>query len=157
MKYLNDIWSLYFHDPHDYNWELGSYKLLCNISTVENFVETFAAYNDLFLNGMFFIMREYITPRWEDENNKNGGCISFKISRFQMQDKMFEVCSQLLGETLGKNKVYSLNINGVSISPKKNYFIIRIWLKDNKYASCENYNITIPKFSTLMYKKHSSE
>ena len=106
---------------------------------------------------MFFIMREHIMPRWEDENNKNGGCFSYKLSRIVLEDKFFEVCSQMLGEVLGKTNEYSENINGISISPKKNYYIIRIWIKDNKYASKNNYNIITPKFSTLMYKNHSEQ
>ena len=30
---------------------------------------------------MFFIMREGIEPFWEDPQNVNGGCWSFKISK----------------------------------------------------------------------------
>jgi len=157
MIYLNDLWSLYFHDPHEYNWDISSYKLLCNISSVEDFVEIFTNYKDLFYNGMFFIMRENVTPRWEDENNMNGGCFSFKVSKMEMQDKIFETSCKTLGETIGKSGKYSSNITGISISPKKNYYIIRLWLRDSKYASCDNYNISIPKFSTLMYKNHYVE
>lgn len=157
MIYLNDLWSLYFHDPQEYNWDISSYKLLCNISSVEDCVEIFINYKDLFYNGMFFIMREHITPRWEDENNMNGGCFSFKVSKMEMYDKFFETTCKILGETIGKNGNFSSNVTGISISPKKNYYIIRLWLKDSKYASCENYNISIPKFSTLMYKNHYTE
>lgn len=154
MIYLNDIWSLYFHDPYDYNWDINSYKFICNISSIEDFIEVYTVFNELFMSGMFFIMREYITPRWEDDNNKHGGCFSFKLMKYQLNEKLFELFSQLLGEHIGKTEKYIMNVNGVSISPKKNYYIIRIWLKDNQYASSENYNISIPKFSTLMYKKH---
>lgn len=157
MTYLNDIWSFYFHDPIDHNWELKSYVFIKNISSVNDFVELFSVFKDLFNSGMFFIMREHITPRWEDENNITGGCFSFKLNKFLLHDKLFEICSQMLGETLGKTDDLSLNINGISITPKKNYYIVRIWIKDNKYASFNNYNIAVPKFSTLMYKNHSEE
>ena len=106
---------------------------------------------------MFFLMREHITPRWEDENNKDGGCFSFKISKFLMQDKLFELCAQTLGETIGKTGSMSKNINGISICPKKNYYIIRIWIKDSSYAGYNNYNITVPKYSTIMYKHHAEK
>jgi translation initiation factor 4E len=155
--YLNDIWSIYFHDPFDHNWEDKSYKFICTISNVEEFAQVFATFKDLFHKGMFFIMREHIMPRWEDEYNKNGGCFSYKLNKFTLEDKFFETCTQILGETIGKNNEYSTNVNGISISPKKNYYIIRIWIKENKYACKGNYNISIPKFSTLMYKPHSDD
>jgi hypothetical protein len=157
MRYLNDIWAIYFHDPFDHNWEISSYKLISTISSVEEFVEIFSLYEDMFYNGMFFLMREHITPRWEDEYNKEGGCFSFKISKFLMQDKLFELFSQTIGETIGKTKSLSNNINGVSICPKKNYYIIRIWIKDSAFAGYNNYNITVPKYSTIMYKHHSEK
>ena len=153
--YLNDIWSIYFHDPYDNNWDDKSYKFICTMSSVDEFVAVFSTFKELFYKGMFFIMREHIMPKWEDEHNKNGGCFSFKLSKFVLEEKLFEVCSQILGETLAKTNEYSCNVNGISISPKKNYYIVRIWIKDNKYASKTNYNINVPKFSTLMYKTHA--
>ena len=153
--YLNDIWSIYFHDPYDANWDDKSYKFISTISSVDEFVAIFHTFKDLFYKGMFFIMREHIMPRWEDEHNKNGGCFSFKVSKFALQEKLFETCSQILGETMGKTSEYSKQVNGISISPKKNYYIVRIWISNNKYAVKHNYNISIPKFATLMYKPHS--
>ena len=47
------------------------------------------------------------------------------------------------------------NINGISICPKKNYFIIRIWIKNSEYAIKEHYKINIPKYTTILYKKHN--
>ena len=157
MIYLNDMWSIYFHDPFEHNWDIKSYKFICSMSSVEEFTQVYSTFNPLFGKGMFFIMREHITPRWEDEFNKQGGCFSFKLNKYNLQEKFFELCSQILGETLGKNNVYSSNVNGISISPKKSYYIMRIWIKDNKYASSINYNISVPKYSTLMYKNHSEE
>lgn len=157
MKYLNDKWAIYFHDPFDHNWDLSSYILISVVETVEDFVEIYSSYEELFYNGMFFIMRENITPRWEDENNKDGGCFSFKVSKCLMQDKLFELCAQTLGETIGKTTILSKNINGISICPKKNYYIIRIWIKNSSYAGFNNYNISIPKYSTIMYKHHAEK
>ena len=77
--YINDVWSLYFHDPYDMNWDANSYKFITTISSVEDFVNIYKAFEDLWLRGMFFIMREHIMPRWEDENNINGGCLSLKL------------------------------------------------------------------------------
>lgn len=157
IYYLNDIWSIYFHDPLDNNWTDISYKLISTISSINEFVDVFNGFNELFNKGMFFIMREHIMPRWEDENNKYGGCFSYKISKSNLYENFFDILSQLLGETIGKKDEYSKNINGISISPKKNYYIIRIWIKDNAMANKDYYNITIPKYSTLLYKNYLEE
>ena len=64
------------------NWDANSYKFITTISSVEDFVNIYKsskAFEDLWLRGMFFIMREHIMPRWEDENNINGGCLSLKL------------------------------------------------------------------------------
>jgi len=152
--YLNDIWSLYFHDPYDINWDISSYKNIGTISSVEEFIYYFKSFKEFFKNGMFFIMREHIIPRWEDENNKNGGCFSYKIPASDLDDKWFNICSSILGESLGQNDIISNNINGISISPKKFSYIIRIWIKDNKYARKELYNLKIPKYTNILYKNH---
>jgi len=154
-NYLNDVWSLYFHDPYDMNWESNNYKFLTTISSIEDYINVFKIFKDLWSRGMFFIMREHIMPRWEDENNKNGGCFSIKINKEDVLDKLFEITSSILGETLGKNDIISNEINGISISPKKNYHIIRIWIKSNTNIQKDNYNIQLPQYSTLMYKSHS--
>lgn len=153
--YLNDIWSLYFHDPYDMNWDVNSYKFISTISSVEDFINIYLTFKDLWSRGMFFIMREHITPRWEDEYNCNGGCFSFKIFKEEFDAKWFDICSTILGETLGKTDNISENINGLSISPKKNYYIIRIWIKNNKIANKEYYNFNIPSYSTLMFKTYN--
>ena len=71
--YINDVWNVYFHDPYDMNWDVNSYKFITTISSVEDFINVYKAFEKLWGNGMFFIMREEVTPRWEDEKNKNGG------------------------------------------------------------------------------------
>lgn len=157
MTELNNKWNIYFHDPNDHNWDVSSFQYLSSLHTVEEFVEVFSTFKELFYNGMFFIMRDGITPRWEDDENINGGCFSYKISKFLLQNKLFETCASILGETLGKEMKYSLNINGISVCPKKSYYIIRIWIKNKSFALFEYYNISVPKFSTLMYKNHSEK
>ncbi len=152
--YLNDIWTLYFHDPYNVDWNINSFKLINNISKIEDFIILYKCYKSVISKGMFFIMREYIQPIWEDEYNIKGGCFSYKIYKPNLEETFFDVCALLLGETLGKTNEISKNINGISISPKKNYFIIRIWISNNSLANKENYNINIPKFTTVLYKKH---
>tara|TARA_B100001142_G_C14291801_1_gene639282 strand:+ start:1148 stop:1615 length:468 start_codon:yes stop_codon:yes gene_type:complete len=153
--YLNDIWSFYFHDPYNIDWNINSFKFICNISNIDDFIKIYLTYKDIIFKGMFFIMREHIQPIWEDENNIKGGCFSLKIYKENIQEKLFELSALLLGENLGKTDDISNNINGISISPKKNYYIIRIWIKDSTYAIKQNYNIEIAKYTTILYKNHN--
>ena len=54
----------------------------------------------------------------------------------------------LIGENIFKdNNINKKIVNGISISPKKNYCILKIWLKDNKYNKKEFLN----KFENLDY------
>lgn len=153
-NFLNDTWCIYFHDPYDIEWDDKSYKLLGNISTTDDFINYFLAFRELFAKGMFFVMRLDIMPRYEDELNQNGGCFSFKVMPEDLDAKWFNCIANMIGENIGINDDMCYNINGISISPKKFFYIIRIWIKDKKYAKKEYYNIDIPKYSTLMYKNH---
>ena len=133
MRYLNDIWAIYFHDPFDHNWEISSYKLISTISSVEEFVEIFSLYEDMFYNGMFFLMREHITPRWEDEYNKEGGCFSFKVLNKHVYLIWKTLLFLMCGETLCVKKEHNHLINGITISPKKNFCIIKIIFKKKNF------------------------
>lgn len=152
--YLNDIWNVYYHSTTNNDWSIYSFTLVASFSSLEQWCVIFNSLEDYWKKGMFFIFREHITPRWEDEQNINGGCYSMKINTTEFNAKMFEVVAQMVGETLSVNPIHSTNINGISITPKKNANIIRIWLKDNEYSAKSNYNIETVKYSPLMYKKH---
>ena len=152
--FLNDSWALYFHNPYDIEWDTKSYKLIGQISTLEDYICYFQAFKDLFKKGMFFLMRLDIMPQYEDEYNKNGGCFSFKIYPEDLESRLFKLFANVIGENIGKDEEHTNNINGISISPKKFYYIARIWIKDNKYAKKDMYSLDIPKHSLLMYKNH---
>lgn len=131
---LNDIWSFYFHDPNDNNWNYDSYQKICDVSTIDEFIELNHLIKDHVHGGMFFLMREYVFPCWDDENNIKGGCLSLKIGNDEVKDVWTMLAYRLLGETLLKDpqqqdQMWS-HVNGISISPKKYYCIIKVWLKD---------------------------
>ena len=79
---LDDKWDLYYHLPQDNNWELSGYTVIINsIEHVEQLLELNAHIHDTIIrNCMLFVMRTGITPMWEDPNNRNGGCFSYKVS-----------------------------------------------------------------------------
>ena len=153
--FLNDVWSLYFHDNNS-EWKINDYIFIDNINSIEKFIEIFEAFDTIWYSGMFFLFREHITPIWEDPFNINGGCYSYKVSSDEIQNKWFELFFNYINDKLGKNKINNDNINGISITVKKNSNILRIWLKDNELANINNYNIinNKSKFSSILYKKH---
>lgn len=152
--FFNDSWSLYFHDPDNNNWDINSYISIATISTVEEWMQIYKQIKDFWNSGMFFLMREHIQPIWEDENNYNGGCISIKIWKSEAAENFFELTSKMLGETLLNDVDNWESICGISISPKRNYCIIRIWISDNMFSNIDLYNYNIPNYSKVMYKPH---
>jgi hypothetical protein len=128
MAKLNTSWALYIHMPFDTNWGLDSYKHICTINTVEELVSILKVTNRLLYERcMFFIMRKEIKPLWEMPENVNGGSFSYKIINRDVDIAWKNLSYKLLGETLLSD---TSKINGISLSPKKSFAIIKIWLCD---------------------------
>ena len=156
--FLNDVWSIYFHDPNDNNWEPNSYQLIATLSTVDEFARIIASVpHDLWAKGMFFIMREHIQPIWEDPCNVHGGCFSMKVMRNHITETWINVCASALGETLTKDPAKWSNVTGVSISPKKNYILIRVWISNVTDTDVNAYNFHQPAYSEVLFKVHQAE
>ena len=126
---LSDTWILWAHLPHDTDWSIKSYIKICSFTTVE---ETISIINilppKLVTNCMLFLMRDGIAPTWEDARNRKGGCFSYKISNKDVPQAWKELTYVLVGESMSDNKNFIPLINGITISPKKNFCIIKIWL-----------------------------
>lgn len=74
---LSDAWILWAHLPHDTDWSIKSYIKLYTFDTVEQAITiTEMLPHVLVTNCMLFLMRKGISPIWEDERNRNGGCFS---------------------------------------------------------------------------------
>ena len=131
---LNCEWTYWAHLPHDTDWSLKSYKKIDDISSVEKIITLSNTIPDIMtVNCMLFLMRKNINPTWEDKNNRDGGCFSYKISNKLVPNIWKTVSYALVGETLSINKKLSKQINGITISPKKNFCILKIWLSTCDY------------------------
>jgi hypothetical protein len=134
MHKLSNTWTIYAHLPHDTDWSLESYKTLFSTDKIEEFITLTESLPDqLISNCMLFIMKDNIKPIWEDIHNKNGGCFSYKISNKLVPTIWRKFSYKLVGNTMLKNKNIKNNVNGITISPKKNFCIIKIW-----FADCSN-------------------
>lgn len=144
---LNSSWDFYFHDPTNDNWDRKSFYKLYSIKTIEGFWNIFNAIKNDLHHGMFFLMRDKVFPLWEDDANKNGGYISYKMKHkdfIPLIETLF--ISMLSEQVLNKECSHDFKIiNGVSISPKKEFCIVRIWLRNMKYSSLDFYQIDTSK------------
>lgn len=133
---LENNWTLWYHDPDDKKWSIESYKKVGYITTLEEFLTYYDSIHS-FISGMFFLMKNDIPPIWEDSMNINGGILTYKLLK-NVSDKIwYELSMMLIGGSLSKD--YS-NINGISISPKINNCIIKIWIKDSSKMKSINFN-----------------
>ena len=151
---LDNEWTFYFHDPNNSNWEISSYIQVEKVKSVNEWVQVFHSFKDVWSKGMFFLMKDTIQPIWEHEYNKNGGCMSFKLWKTEVNDCWLDLSGKLITNTLLKN-CKPEKISGISLSPKRNYCIVRIWLFDSELSDSNIYNIVVPSYSKMIYKSHS--
>jgi len=154
---LNDTWTLWAHLPHDIDWSLKSYKEIMTINKIEDIVSLYDIIPEkLIKNCMLFLMRKDITPRWEDDRNKEGGCFSFKVGNKNVKDIWTNISYALVGETLCKKSMYCNYITGITISPKRAFCIVKIWLSTCNHQSSSILS-DIPELSKqgCLFKKHN--
>jgi|SaaInlStandDraft_1057018.scaffolds.fasta_scaffold320459_1 hypothetical protein len=123
-----NTWQLWYHHYKD-DWTIKGYRKIYKINSIKSFWELYNNWNKIggLLSKQFFIMKENITPLWEDKMNKNGGCWSLKIN-INIAKEMWEYLSVLL---VTNNLYNNDNINGLSICLKKNNIcVIKIWIKE---------------------------
>ena len=150
---LKSKWVLWYHSLKNKSWDNKSYIKVIEIKSLLEYklLEDIMKLNHL-QNGMFFLMKNDIFPTWEDPKNRMGGCISFKYDNNILNEwlKILLVC---ITDDLSE---YNNEINGLSISPKKEFNIIKVWIKDDK----KDYRILIKEYEPFMkldkciYKKH---
>ena len=153
---LSDKWTFWAHLPHDTDWTINSYKSLLTVSTIEEMIAILDCLPATLVNNcMLFMMRDGVMPLWEDKNNCDGGCFSYKINNNHVKQVWDELCCLVVGSTISKDKKFVSNITGITISPKKSFCIMKIWMQD-----CSQQNVTkIKEIKNLssqgcLFKKH---
>ena len=152
---LKNEWKLWFHSINDNNWNKSSYKQLFSLKDLydTNLIMNIFKQNH-YQNGMFFLMKNEVFPNWEDPSNRMGGCLSFKISSKNVISEWSELFLKCNLECILKDE--NDKINGLSISPKKEFNILKIWFCENidyknLFIEKENSELTL---SNSLYKKH---
>jgi hypothetical protein len=157
---LSDKWTLWAHLPHNTDWSIKSYIKIYTYTSVEEAIAiTETLPNVLVENCMLFLMRDGIKPTWEDPKNRNGGCFSYKVSNKQVVKVWKELSYVVIGNSIS-NKIDFVNgVTGITISPKKSFCIIKIWMTD-----CNNQNpgLVTNELKEIspqgcLFKKHTPE
>lgn len=152
------LWS---HSISDQSWDISSYNIIYDINTVGKFWYIF---NNLpscdIKNNHFYLMRKDVDPIWEHADNRNGGVCSFRVL-LKDSIKLLEY----LGVLMLCNKLYdgdgnNDDITGISVSPKNNWSIVKIWNKDKSVDVVSRLNGEIkrkyPSIS-IQYKVNNPE
>jgi hypothetical protein len=161
--FLQDVWTLYFHDPDDTNWNLNSYVRLGDISTVDDFWDYHGAAAKYLSRGMFFVMREHVYPCWDDKHNIQGGCISMKVLKDDMQAFWDHLVMHMLGERLFVQPESTQTVdedtwsvvNGLSVSPKRYFCIVKLWLRTEQFTERHHFRLPANYNGEVLYRANS--
>ena len=123
---LKSKWTLWFHKVNDNNWTIDSYQKVYDIKTYYDVLFILKQLDNI-TSGMFFLMKENIVPIFEDEKNINGGYWSLRITKKESFEFWEKILFYLCIDNITINDEYEKKINGISISPKINNCIFKIW------------------------------
>jgi len=157
---IKSQWRLWAHLPQDPDWSVKSYRLIYTFKTLEDAIAITETTPDPLIKAcMLFVMKDGIAPMWEDPKNRNGGCFSYKVSNKNVCEVWRELNYVLVGDTISNNSSFVSCVTGITISPKKNFCIIKIWM-----TNCDNQNPAVVTTDVkglapqgCLFKKHSPE
>ena len=128
---LPSAWTLWAHLPHDTDWTLPSYQQIKTFASLDDCIAVVEWLPRPFVtNCMLFLMRDGVSPTWEDDKNRDGGSFSYKLQNRLVPEAWKELSYRLVGETLLAPVKQARKVNGITISPKKNFCIMKVWMCD---------------------------
>lgn len=156
---LKYSWKLWCHLPQDSNWSLESYINVCNFRSIEECIAVSENLSDGIIKyGMLFIMKDGINPLWEDARNRLGGCFSYKVLNKYVCQVWKDLTYALVGDTLSNNNDFLKAVTGITISPKKNFCIVKIWITNCEFQNPQLVNeIQNLALNGCLFKQHNPE
>ena len=122
---LNTTWCLWYHSINDTQWNKQSYKKIYEIQNLYDLQGLHDVIQKIHLqNGMFFLMRDDVFPTWEDPDNREGCCVSYKVPGQILKEQWSSIVDRIVTEDILKDKDQWNQVNGVSIAPKKEFNIV---------------------------------
>ena len=158
MTKLSNQWNLWIYKQKD-NWSKDNLEKIKSIKTVKDFIDLdkyLRNNNDNLLNKHIFIMKDNILPSWEEKENINGGCWTFKTSKYDSLEHFLHIFLLIISNNFLQDDLNN-HINGVTFCIKKNNIcIIQVW--NNNFQKLNNilhhfYIREVFKYN-ILYKKH---
>ena len=123
MHDLDNNYTLWMHMLYDNDWSINSYKKIYNFNTIEKAACLIENLNsEIIEKTMIFLMKNDIKPIWEVEENKRGGCFSYKIKTCYIYELWKKMSYMLIGNSMiddniiVKNKEPSTSSNTMKLS-----------------------------------------
>jgi len=140
---LNDRWCLWTYVPKiNIEWNVNLCNKICTFTSIEECIAISESLSDGIIKScMIFIMKEGILPEWEHHSNRNGGYFSYKVLNKNVCQVWKELTYTLIGNNLSTNNEFLRDICGITISPKKNFCIIKVWMSNCNH---QNYKVMTP-------------
>lgn len=149
-------WILWYHDPNNSDYSLESYIRIMEVNTAEDFWTIVEAISqEAWNSGMFFFMKEGYRPLWDAPENDKGGAWSKKVNATETHGVFVDCMVHCLANSFLKSS--NDTIVGVTLSPKGNFHIIKVW---NTTTSVSNYRLFNPTLKMkvgedIAYKAHN--
>ena len=146
-------WVLWFHKLNDNNWGIDSYEKILELKEYNDVLFMLKKIKNINC-GMFFLMKENIKPIYEDKKNINGGYWSMRITK-----KDSDIYWKKFVYYLCINNITKDNddiINGLSISPKVNNNIFKVWNNNfkNIKKNCLRSDLDFIQVDDFFYLEH---
>ena len=134
MRPLSTSWTLWYHDTSE-DWSEASYQQLVTVHTLEEVVALTSLCNEPQLSSnMLFVMKEGVLPLWEHVSNRTGGAFSYKVPNVDVVRVWKDMVARLTGQTMTSQGSMLQDINGISISPKNNFVILKVWMASQRHT-----------------------
>jgi hypothetical protein len=145
---LRHKWILWYHGTEDNQWTIESYKKVFEIKTYYDLLFVLKHITNV-SSGMFFVMKDGIRPVYEDPQNMTGGYWSMRLLKKDAFEYYKKILYYMCIEGIMKNQENNDKINGLSISPKINNCIFKIWNSDYEGLRTNDLRTNIPGLSHL--------
>jgi len=156
---LNTSWNLYFHDYMDSNWDRESYEIIGSVGTVIQFWTMFNVIKTKIDSGMFFLMRDGIFPKWDDNVNKTFSFLTIKVVKQSVTSFAESLFMRMTNDAIiSQETLPNTSIAGISVSPKKNFCIFKLWIysQDEQHKDITLYDIPDSYTGSVFFKDYSS-
>lgn len=133
--FFNDTWRAYVHHPNVTDWTHASYKSVGVLSGVDDFWLLWNACEPVITRTMMFVMRENVFPTWDDAACIDGAIGSALVPETRAPEVFREMVGMALGEWLARCPGRWSEVNGVSIAPKKEFCVVKLWTTSTENKS----------------------